>query len=208
MLKVVNILHWYKTRLSFCVRNEPFWRWRRAHSPSRMRRLALGANATLKTNEANMFGAGNEITHLALKTNAFSAKDGTCLTLKANVFGASDKLNRLVIETNAFGTGDERVWHTNPKPKIEQPSSFLVQIFGNTYLQLVSSQTGKQAEPNASNFSTCTRLEYFCTSLRIYDKYNHIHPKSIQEFRQLRSVGPPETRNIFGVAYPKNFFNT
>ena len=35
-----------------------------------------------------MFGAGDEITHLTLEMNVFSAKDGTRLTLKLNVFGA------------------------------------------------------------------------------------------------------------------------
>ena len=57
-----------------------------------------------------MSGAGDEITRLALDTNAFSAKDGTCMTLKANVFGARHELTRLVIECqvylsvpNAFG---------------------------------------------------------------------------------------------------------
>ena len=90
----------------------------------------------LRTNEANLFGAGNEITRLALETNAFSAKDGMCLTVKENMLGARDELIRLVIETNTFGTGDERVWcwRCNAKPEVEQPSSFIVQIFGNTKL--------------------------------------------------------------------------
>ena len=39
-------------------------------------------------NEVNAFGAGNEMTRLALEMNGFSAKDGTHFTLKANVFGA------------------------------------------------------------------------------------------------------------------------
>ena len=58
----------------------------------------------------NALGAGNEISHLALEMNVFSAKDGTHFTLKANVFGARDELTRLAIETNAIGTRDKRVW--------------------------------------------------------------------------------------------------
>ena len=54
-----------------------------------------------------MFGAGDEITRLALDTNVFSIKDRTCLTLKANVFDARDELTRLMIETNVFGVVDE-----------------------------------------------------------------------------------------------------
>ena len=69
-----------------------FWHWRRIH-------LAV------KTNEANAFGAGDEITGLALETNVFSAKDGTRLTQKANMFSARDELARLAIET--FRVGDK-----------------------------------------------------------------------------------------------------
>ena len=47
--------------------------------------------------------------------------------LKANVFGARDELTRLTMETNVFGAGE-----ANPKPKVEQPSFFIVQIVVNT----------------------------------------------------------------------------
>ena len=139
MLEVINIIRSYKT-LSFCVGNESFgagdkhnrhqgavrsagserfWRWRRT-------RIAL------KTNEANAFYAGDEITRLALEANAFSAKDGTRLTLKANLLGARDELTRSTIDRNWRRT--RLALETNPKPKVEQPSSFLAQIFGNTEL--------------------------------------------------------------------------
>ena len=55
----------------------------------------------------NVFGAGDEITCLALETNAFSVKDETRLMVKANVFGARNEITRLVIKTNAFGIGNE-----------------------------------------------------------------------------------------------------
>ena len=45
----------------------------------------------LKT-EVNVFGAGDEITRLALESNALSTEDGTRLMLKANVFGALEMI--------------------------------------------------------------------------------------------------------------------
>ena len=48
--------------------------------------LALETNLlALKKNEANAFSAGDEITHVELERNAFSAKDRMRLMLKANV---------------------------------------------------------------------------------------------------------------------------
>ena len=56
----------------------------------------------ITTNEANMFGAGDKITRLPLKTNPFSIKDGMHLAPQTNSFN--------VIKTNALATGGERVW--------------------------------------------------------------------------------------------------
>ena len=58
-------------------------------------------------NEANTFDAGDETTHFALETNAFSAKGRTRLTLKANVFGAGNELICLAIYMNAFHVEEE-----------------------------------------------------------------------------------------------------
>ena len=84
-------------------------------------------------------------------------------------------------------------------------------------LAVVSLGTHKQNQPNASHFSTCTKLEYFCTSPRIYGKYNHTYPKTLEEIRKLRSVGPAEketfciwpnlkTVDLLGLFYYRFFF--
>ena len=102
--------------MSFCVGNKRIWLRSRAHLLPRTSAFSPGSehfwcwrrtHLALSTNEASAFGALEERARSALKTNAFSTKDGTHLTLKANVFGATNELTRLVIATNALVFGDK-----------------------------------------------------------------------------------------------------
>ena len=137
---------------------------------------------TLLALEANLFSAKDERGERVCclrRTNSFSAKDGMRLVLKMERVCRWRKIC-LMLETNYLVliaiAKDRCVWHwrrtlfaleTNPKPKVGQPSLFLVQILATLNFQLVFLGTRTQAQPNASHFSMCTRLEYFCTSPRI-----------------------------------------
>ena len=55
-------------------------------------------------------------------------------------------------------------------------------MFGNTSTySMCPREQARQLQPNASHFSTCTRLENFYKSPRIYGKYKHTYTKIFQE---------------------------